>query len=90
VTLVDYLQLLDWTARETRSDKTGYTGPDVPPVIARRGLEPTAWTELVRDFGKSFHRIAGHCDNVDPLRSSRTKRRFHLRRRVRKLMPPVQ
>ena len=87
MSLVDYLQLLDWTAREMRPDKAGYTGRDVPPVITRLGLEPTAWTELVRDFGKLFHCVAGHPDNVDPLRSGRTKRRFHLRRRVRELMP---
>jgi REP element-mobilizing transposase RayT len=90
MTLVDYLQLLDWTAREMRPDQAGYTKRDVPTVIVRLGLEPTAWTELVRDFGKLFHCIAGHPDNVDPLRSSRTRRRFHLRRRVCELMPSVQ
>jgi hypothetical protein len=90
MSLVDYLQLLDWTAREMRPDKAGYTGRDVPPVIARLGLETTAWTELVRDFGKLFNSVAGHPDNVDPLRSGRTQRRFHLRRRVRELMPSVQ
>jgi hypothetical protein len=90
MSLVDYLQLLDWTAREMRPDKAGYTRHHVPAVIARLGLETTAWTELVRDFGKLFNSIAGHPDNVDPLRSGRTQRRFHLRRRVRELMPSVQ
>ena len=38
-------------------------------MIERLGLEPTAWTELVREFGKLFHCVAGHPDNVDRLRS---------------------
>jgi hypothetical protein len=90
MSLVDYLQLLDWTAREMRPDKAGSTRHHVPAVIARLGLETTAWTELVRDFGKLFNSIAGHPNNLDPLRSGRTQRRFHLRRRTRELMPSVQ
>jgi hypothetical protein len=42
MTLVDYLQLLDWTEREMRPDKAGYTEPDVPPAITHLGLQPTA------------------------------------------------
>jgi len=87
MSLTDYLQLLDWTAREVRPGKTGSTGRDVPGVIQRLGWELTAWTEFVRESGKLFQCVTDQPDNVHRLRSQRTQRRFHLRRRVRDLMP---
>ncbi len=57
--LVDYLQLLDWTARQVARGKQGVTPYAAPPVLQRLGLEATAWTELVRDFGKLFATVAG-------------------------------
>ena len=56
-------------------------------MLQRIGLEATAWTELVRDFGKLFAAVAGRPSKVDAIRSHLTHRRFHVRRRVRELLP---
>ncbi len=86
MSLSDYLQLLDWTARQIRPGKRGATPADTPSVIHRLGLEPTAWTELVSDFGRLFSSVAGLPSIVDLTRSNRTHRRFRLKRRVRELL----
>ncbi len=70
------------TAGDSWSDRGGWSA-----VIQRLGLEPTAWTESVRELDKLYHGVDGHPNNVDRLRSQRTQRRFPLRRRVRELMP---
>ncbi len=87
LSLVDYLQLLDWTARQVARGKQGVTPHTAPPVLQRLGLEGTAWTELVRDFGQLFATVAGRPSRVDATRSYRTHRRFRVRRRVRELLP---
>ena len=51
----DYLELLDWTARQVAPGKRGTTPPSTPPLFQRlSGKLPTAtaWVELVQDFGK--------------------------------------
>ena len=51
----DYLELLDWTARQVAPGKRGTTPPSTHPLFQRlSGKLPTAtaWVELVQDFGK--------------------------------------
>ena len=84
--LQDYLELLDWTARQTVHGKRGRTPEHVPPLLKRLGLDAAGWCELVSDFGKLFCTVAGSAQAVDSMRSERTHRRYHLRRRARELM----
>ena len=84
--LVDYLALLDWTARQVAAGKRGVTPSATPSILVRLGLEPSAWCELVKDFGKLFCSVAGRPDYVDSMRCHRTHRRYHLRRRARELL----
>lgn len=86
MTTEDYLQLLDWTARQVVPGKAGRTDKTMPPVLKRIGLDQASWCELVRDFGKLFCSVAGRAEVVDAMRSARGHRRFHLRRRARELM----
>jgi len=86
MTVVEYLELLDWTARQTAKGKRGRTPEHIPPLLKRLGLETSSWCELVNDFGKLFCTVAGRCTRVDAMRSHRTHRRFYLRRRARELM----
>jgi REP element-mobilizing transposase RayT len=83
--LEDYLQLLDWTARQSVAGKRGVTPAGLPPVLQRLGLDGSKWCELVGDFGRLYSTVAGRPECVDALRSHRTHRRYHLRRRVREL-----
>lgn len=83
---VDYLDLLDWTARQVRPDKPGYTPGDLPPIVARLGLSGEAWSELVGSFGRLFHLVAGRPESIDRHRSSRSHSRFRVRPRLRQLL----
>ena len=86
MSVTDYLQLLDWTARQTVPGKRGATPVDTPPVLERLKLSPSVWCELVSNFGRLFSIMAGHPRIVDGSRSRRGRRRFHLTPRVRLLL----
>jgi hypothetical protein len=79
---LDYLQLLDLTARMKRSDKRGYTPRDLPPLLERLGIDTERWRLLTKDFGRMFSQVAGKAQSVHDARSLKTKRRFYLKRFV--------
>ncbi|MEQ1830936.1 MAG: hypothetical protein ABL921_33630 [Pirellula sp.] len=56
---MDYLELLDASARMVRPDKTGYTPFEVAPIIERLKLEPDYWRLQIKDFGRLFSNVAG-------------------------------
>jgi hypothetical protein len=80
----EYLQLLDWTARQTVSGKAGATPDDAPPVLRQLSLEATTWCRLVGRFGRLFSQVAGRPRTVDGYRSPVKRHRFHLRRECRR------
>ncbi len=84
--LTDYLQLLDWTAREVVSGKPGSTPAHIQPILARLSLEADTWTTMVENFGKLFIHLAGDPRTVDEYRSPVRGRRFHVRREARQLL----
>ena len=86
---MDYLELLDWTARQKSAGNRGSTPPSVAPLMQRLGMASNDWRELTSNFGKLFGLVAGCTDRVDQLRGHRQGRRFHLRRRARELMSPA-
>ncbi len=88
MSVLEYIELLDWTARQSRPGKSGKTPQEAPPVVQRLGLSPESWCELVNGFGHLFHHVAGNPATIDRLRSHRTGARFRVKRRVRSLMPP--
>ena len=57
--LAQYLDLLDWTGRQLRSDKRGKIPSHLAPILARIGLDGGAWCEVVEKFGRMFKRAAG-------------------------------
>ncbi len=81
-----FIELLDWTARQRGSGKRGATSKSAPPILARLGLSPSVWSQLVADFGRLFPTLAGLPEHVDAARSRRTHRRFHLSRQARELL----
>jgi hypothetical protein len=86
VPLADYLQLLDWTARQTAAGKLGSMPAEVPPIFERLSLDASMWCQLVRNFGKLFYHVAGKPQTVDDRRSRVMQRRFHLRHEARELL----
>jgi hypothetical protein len=86
----DYLELLDWTARQVAPGKRGTTPPLTPPLFQRlSGKLPTAtaWVELVQDFGKLFATVAGHPQTIRATRSRISGFPHRMRPRVRELLP---
>jgi hypothetical protein len=86
----DYLELLDWTARQVAPGKRGTTPPSTPPLFQRlSGKLPTAtaWVELVQDFGKLFAVVAGHPQTIRATRSRISGFPHRMRPRIRELLP---
>ena len=82
----NYLELLDWTARQPVAGKPGVTPADAPAILERLHLEPEVWCELVRDFGKLFSLVAGRPAAIDQARTRGRQARYHTRPRTRELL----
>lgn len=86
LSLLKYLELLDWTAREIRPGKRGSSPAALPPVLERIGLSKENWCELVREFGRLFRAVAGRPHAIDLHTSSRGSPPHRLKPRVRELL----
>jgi len=83
MSLADYLELLDWSARHVAPGKRGKTPENLPPVLKRLGLDRDSWCELASDFGKLFCTVAGRPEQI--VRCAQAHRRCHLQQRAREL-----
>lgn len=81
----EYMQLLDWTARQIRQDKPGFTPESLPPILERLGLDPKVFRDQVRLFGQMFSAAAGQPQSLSSARSLRTQRRYYVRPLARKI-----
>ena len=81
----EYLELLDWSARQVARGKRGRTPDELPPILSRLGLSPTVWLELVANFDELFKTMAGTPEHIDQQRGRETGRRFHVPMRTREL-----
>jgi REP element-mobilizing transposase RayT len=61
---LDYLQLLDYTGRVVRADKTGAIAPSAPPILTRLNIDPDAWAQAMRPKGNVFGRALGQLDHL--------------------------
>jgi REP element-mobilizing transposase RayT len=82
----EYLSLLDWTARQRRSDKPGSTPKQFGRLFERLGISAEAWSELVRNFGRLFSVVAGKPSTVDSHRSRSGSHRYRTRPVARDLL----
>jgi REP element-mobilizing transposase RayT len=62
--LDDYLQLVDWTGRMTRSDKRGVIADCLPPILLRLRIDPDAWNTTMRVGGNRFGRALGRWERL--------------------------
>ena len=77
---LDYIELLDATARIVRADKLGSTPSDTPPIFERLKLDVGYWKSLIKDFGRLFSSVAGRPENIYEMRSLKSNRRFYVKR----------
>ena len=73
----EYIEILDWLARDRVAWKRGATPLSAPPVLERLGIEPTLWSAMVKDFGRAFMNVAGTAKSVSEARSRKTHRKFY-------------
>lgn len=57
--LDDYLELVDWTGRQLRVDKSGFIDDRLPPIMLRLNIDAHAWTVAMRPAGNVFGRAMG-------------------------------
>ncbi len=57
--LTDYIELVDWTGRIIREDKKGAIPENLPPVLARLGMEAENWVYLAQHFENPFNSLVG-------------------------------
>ena len=85
----EYLSLLDWTARQQRSDKQGTTPKQFGRLFERLGISAEVWNELVRNFGRLFSVVAGKPSTVDSHSSRSGSHRYKTRPVARDLLATV-
>ena len=57
--LNDYLELLDWSGRAIRENKSGSIPANLEPILSRLQISPDTWMNQVNHFGKRYFRVAG-------------------------------
>lgn len=62
--LVDYLELVDWTGRSQRRDKHGAIDARLPSIMRRLNLQPEAWMQAMQHDGNVFGRAIGRIDHL--------------------------
>ena len=55
----EYLALVDWTGRRLRTGKRGRIPQNLPPILARAGLECDPWLAEMRHYGRWYYRAVG-------------------------------
>jgi len=57
--LLDYLELVDWSGRILREDKRGVIAYSHPKLLNQLGLDETTWLTLASRFGKDYQGAVG-------------------------------
>ncbi|MEP4599408.1 transposase [Saccharospirillum sp.] len=57
--LQDYLELVDWTGRQIRSDKRGSIDHNTPPILERLDIDAEHWIYNTRHFESQFKGLVG-------------------------------
>jgi hypothetical protein len=76
MSFAEYLQLLDWTGRQFRSDKRGTMPSDLAPVFERLSLNDETWLKLIHDFRRKFRRAAGRPESLTKEAQKRSCRKL--------------
>ena len=53
-TFCDYLELVDWTGRIVREDKSGYIPANTPPILQQLNIDPQQWLANCTHIGRSY------------------------------------
>jgi len=62
--LIDYLELIDWTGRTIRENKIGVISEQTPALLSVLGLDCETWFTLANGFGKTYHGAVGSLEEL--------------------------
>ncbi|WP_049752962.1 hypothetical protein [Psychromonas ingrahamii] len=62
--LIDYLELLDWTSRVLRNDKRGMVLVTQPQSLDTLEIDDNSWCELACSFGKNYQGAVGSLEEL--------------------------
>ncbi|WP_440589540.1 alpha-amylase family glycosyl hydrolase [Pseudoalteromonas luteoviolacea] len=57
--LIDYLELVDWTGRHVHPKKRGYIPKSMPNILVSLNIEEATWLDRVQNFGNHYGNFAG-------------------------------
>ncbi|MGB5444352.1 MAG: transposase, partial [Psychromonas sp.] len=57
--LLDYIELVDWSGRIIREDKRGAISNHYPKLLSQLGLDSDTWLSLASSFGKDYQGAVG-------------------------------
>ncbi len=63
-TLIDYLELVDWSGRMIREGKRGVIPTQSPALLSTLGIDHETWLTLASDFGKTYHGAVGSLEEL--------------------------
>jgi len=70
VTLLEYIELVDWTGCQIRKDKRGAIESSMPNILNRLEIESENWLKLSQQFESSFKVFAGSAVLLEKLRDT--------------------
>ena len=72
--LLDYIELVDWSGRIIREDKRGAISSQRPRLLTTLGLDDETWLSLASSFGKDYHGAVGALEALAAYASNTGKR----------------
>ncbi|KID56501.1 transposase [Pseudoalteromonas luteoviolacea] len=57
--LIDYLELVDWTGRHVHSNKRGYIPKSMPNILVSLKIKEVTWLDRIQNFGRHYGNFAG-------------------------------
>jgi hypothetical protein len=81
--LDQYLQILDWTGRELRSDKRGAIPAELAAILERLGVRSQVWIDLIQNLNTRFHRAIGRSESLTAAARACHQRWLHGQRAAR-------
>ncbi|MEL0658165.1 transposase [Psychromonas arctica] len=72
--LLDYIELVDWSGRIIREDKRGAISNQRPRLLSMLGLDDDTWLSLASNFGKDYHGAVGSLEALATYASNTGKR----------------
>ena len=84
--LLDYIELVDWSGRILRDDKRGAIVSHHPKLLNTLGLDSESWLSLASSFGKDYQGAVGSLDELAAFAAHTGKRWIASKNELRRNM----